>query len=65
MMDYKIMELMETYGGSFVQAFADCFRKADPTNRMRLRDAFPELFQTYHPSQWVGKEKDDRQKSNI
>ena len=53
----KIAENMETYGGSFVKALAECIRKADPFNIIKLRDTFPEYFNQYHPSQWIRKEK--------
>lgn len=56
-MDYKIADLMEKYGGDFAKALAECIRRADPVNRMKLRECFPALFQTYHPSQWLKQEK--------
>lgn len=37
------------YGGSFYQALAQAGLKADPRNRQRLLDAFPELVATYGP----------------
>jgi len=52
-MNMEIANNMEKYGGSFVKAIAECIRRADPTNLMRLREAFPEYFNEYHPSQWV------------
>ena len=54
-MNLKIADNMEKYGGSFVKALAECIRRADPVNLMKLREAFPEYFQTYHPSQWIKK----------
>ena len=56
-MNLKIAENMRTYGGSFVKALADCVLRADPSNLMKLRDAFPEYFSQYHPSQWIEKDK--------
>ena len=35
------------YGGSFYQALAHAGLKADPRNRQRLMDAFPEMVATY------------------
>ena len=35
------------YGGSFYQALGHAGLKADPGNRQRLLDAFPELVATY------------------
>lgn len=45
--DYKTVEAMEKYGGSFVQALSVCFRKADPINFMKLRLAFSEYWKQY------------------
>lgn len=56
-MNLKIADNMETYGGSFVKALSVCVRRADPFNLIKLRDAFPEYFSTYHPSNWVRKNK--------
>ena len=54
-MNLKIADNMEKYGGSFVKALAQCVRKADPINLMKLREAFPHYFNEYHPSQCVNK----------
>ena len=35
------------YGGSFYQALAQAGMKADPTNKNRIIEAFPELLDTY------------------
>lgn len=35
------------YGGSFYQALGHAGLKADPSNKRRLLDAFPELVATY------------------
>lgn len=45
--DIPMVEAMETYGGSFVKALAQCFRRADSVNRARLFLAFPEYCQKY------------------
>jgi len=60
-MDIKIADNMSKYGGSFVKALGECFRRADVINRAKLREAFPGEFQTYHPSQWVKKGKNENQ----
>lgn len=57
-MDLKIADNMEKYGGSFIKALAECIRRADPINLMKLRDTFPEYFQSYHPSQWVNRKEE-------
>lgn len=43
----EMIEAMEQYGGSFVQALAQCLRRADPNNYQRLEIAFPEYFEEY------------------
>ena len=45
-----MITLMDQYGGSFVSAIAQALRYADPTNRQRLLDAFPDLVAKYGPS---------------
>ena len=45
-----MITLMDQYGGSFVSALAQALRYADPTNRQRLLDAFPDLVAKYGPS---------------
>ena len=40
---------MDSYGGSFVSSIAQALRFADPKNRQRLLDAFPDLVQKYGP----------------
>lgn len=35
------------YGGGFYQALAQAGLKADPNNKQRILDAFPELVATY------------------
>lgn len=52
-MDLAITDNMEKYGGSFVKALGKCFLKADQFNKIKLREAFPNYFNQYHPSQWV------------
>jgi 2-oxo-4-hydroxy-4-carboxy--5-ureidoimidazoline (OHCU) decarboxylase len=46
---YAMITLMDQYGGSFVSALAQALRYADPTNRQRLLDAFPDLVAKYGP----------------
>jgi 2-oxo-4-hydroxy-4-carboxy--5-ureidoimidazoline (OHCU) decarboxylase len=47
---HAMITLMDQYGGSFVSAIAQALRYADPTNRKRLLDAFPDLVAKYGPS---------------
>lgn len=43
----KILEAMETYGGSFVQALAKCYWQADGINKGKLIVAFEDYFLQY------------------
>lgn len=45
--DWKIIEAMEKYGGSFASSIAKACYHADGINYTRLRSAFPELFEEY------------------
>jgi hypothetical protein len=45
--DMDVLEQMEKYGGSFVQALAVCFRRADPNNLAKLKETFAEYWQQY------------------
>lgn len=45
--EHKIIEAMETFGGSFVKALAEAFRRADRMNFNKLKMAFPEYWDTY------------------
>lgn len=45
--DFKVVEAMEKYGGSFVAALAECLRRADTQNFWKLRLAFPEIWNQY------------------
>jgi hypothetical protein len=47
---HAMITLMDQYGGSFVSSIAQALRYADPTNRQRLLDAFPDLVVKYGPS---------------
>lgn len=43
----RVITTMETYGGSFVQALAVCFRRADSINFVKLLHTFPEYWNEY------------------
>lgn len=47
---WKMISQMEQYGGSFVKALANAFKYADPDNRQRLIDAFPDYVKEYGPN---------------
>jgi hypothetical protein len=42
-----VLETMDRFGGSFVQALAVCYRRADDGNRRILRDAFAAYWTRY------------------
>jgi len=44
---FAMMDNMRKYGGSFVQALAEAFARADVFNFHRLELAFPELVERY------------------
>lgn len=45
--EFRIVETMEKYGGSFVKALAECFHRADPINFKKLKNAFSEYWKEY------------------
>ena len=38
---------MQKYGGSFVQALSEAILRSDPDNYERLKEAFPDYWETY------------------
>jgi hypothetical protein len=47
MTDDDVLEAMDRFGGSFVQALAQCWRCADDRNRHVLKDAFANYWTHY------------------
>lgn len=47
MTDYDVAKIMRQHGGSFAQAMAEAWFKADRPNQARIKDAFPDLWITY------------------
>lgn len=45
--DQKVIDAMETYGGSFAAALSVAFRRADLKNFAKLKAAFPEIWKVY------------------
>jgi hypothetical protein len=45
--EFKTVEMMEKYGGSFVKALAECFWRADPINFQKLKSTFIEYWIEY------------------
>lgn len=46
---YLMITRMEKYGGLFVSNLANALRYADPTNKERILNAFPEYIEEYGP----------------
>jgi hypothetical protein len=47
MTDEDVLAAMDRFGGSFIQALAQCYRRADPVNRDTLKNAFAEYWLQY------------------
>lgn len=45
--EMDVVDAMEKYGGSFVQALAVCFRRADANNLAKLKATFSEYWEQY------------------
>ncbi|MFZ2152259.1 MAG: hypothetical protein WAV09_04085 [Minisyncoccia bacterium] len=45
--EFKTVEMMTKYGGSFVKALAECFHKADADNFLKLKLCFYEYWIQY------------------
>jgi len=45
--DFKVVENMHLFGGSFVDALAHAATKADPENLAKIKAAWPELWEKY------------------
>ena len=45
--DYKILEAMATYGGSFVKSLAWAAQRADSENYAKLKDTFHDIWNSY------------------
>ena len=41
---------MERFGGTFIANLAAAIRFADPSNRQRIWDAFPDILEKYGPN---------------
>lgn len=48
---HKAAHNMDRYGGGFAEAIASAYFRGDSTNKVRVVDAFPELFERYAPGQ--------------
>lgn len=45
--DYAIADTMLRHGGSFVRKLAEAWLAGDPENRVRVQQAFPDLWEKY------------------
>lgn len=45
--DLKVIEAMETYGGSFVKNLAQLARSADRFNLIKIKQTWPEYWKQY------------------
>lgn len=56
-LDYRLdmVKNMKTFGGSFVQALAECFVRADGNNLVKLTRSFSNYVDEYLPEKWEKK----------
>ena len=54
---HRMLCLMESKGGTFVSSLSQALRYADPVNRQRVLDAFPDLVEKYGPNSPFNKSK--------
>ena len=45
--DYKVIENMHLFGGSFVYALARAATKADPENLEKIKTTWPDIWEKY------------------
>lgn len=45
--DYKTVEMMEKYGGSFVKTLAELARRADNVNLAKIKSTWSEYWKEY------------------
>lgn len=50
---------MRKYGGGFVKCLGEALIRADPNNRQRIKDAFPEYWDKYLKLAKIAKERGD------
>lgn len=46
---YETLDRMETYGGGFVAGLAQLYRKGDPSNKQKILNTWPEIFDEFGP----------------
>ena len=57
MEDREVVDAMARFGGSFVKALAECFRRADATNFQILKASFPNYWSAYTQEALRAKER--------
>jgi hypothetical protein len=45
--EFRVVENMHRYGGSFVKSLSEAFSHADQINFKKLKDAFPDYWEEY------------------
>ena len=45
--DYKVVDAMHKFGGSFVQSLANCAMRADANNLAKIKATWPDYWQEY------------------
>ena len=53
---HSMLGTVRRNGGNFAVKLADCLAAADPINRQRLLDAFPELIERFGPESIFNRE---------
>ena len=59
--DTKTVQVMETFGGSFVKALAGAYRVADPNNRLLIRETWCIYWRRYERMGEALEEYEDRE----
>ena len=54
--DFRIIEAMSKYGGSFAKSIANAAKLADDNNYNTLKRSFPELWEKYEKFVFINKE---------
>lgn len=59
--EIELIDTMAFYGSSFAKALAQLYRVADPDNKERLLQAFPEIFAHYRMMMRISQINDELQ----
>lgn len=47
---YQTLDRMSTYGGGFVLSLAALYRRSDASNKQKILNTWPELFEEFGPN---------------